>query len=309
MNIIFMGTPDFAVPCLEKLVGAGYSILEVVTQPDRPKGRKKELTPPPVKEAALKHGIPVFQPEKLKSQEAVEHIVALKPDLIVTAAYGQILPKAIIDLPKWGCINVHASLLPKYRGGAPIHKSIIEGEKETGVTIMYMVEKLDAGDILSQVIVPIEAGDHVGTLHDKLSEAGSTLLLETIPLLTEGRITPRKQEEELVTYAWNIQREDEKIDWKESAREIYNQIRGLHPWPVAYAQLGDQVFKIWWAEVVSENSAGQVPGTILSWQPEGIDVACGAGIVRLKEVQPAGKKRMSVSDFVRGVGQLGPQFT
>ncbi len=309
MNIIFMGTPDFAVPCLEKLIGAGYSILEVVTQPDRPKGRKKELTPPPVKEAALKHGVPVFQPEKLKSPEAVEHIVSLQPDLIVTAAYGQILPKSIIDLPKWGCINVHASLLPKYRGGAPIHKSIIEGEQETGVTIMYMVEKLDAGDILSQVVVPIEKEDHVGTLHDKLSEAGSALLLETIPLLIEGKIKPRKQEEELVTYAWNIQREDEKINWNRSAREIYNQIRGLHPWPVAYAQLGDQVFKVWWAEAVSENATGEEPGTILNWQPEGIDVACGNGVVRLKEVQPAGKKRMSVSDFVRGVGQLGAQFT
>jgi len=221
----------------------------------------------------------------------------------------QILPKSIIDLPKWGCINVHASLLPKYRGGAPIHKSIIEGEAQTGVTIMYMAEKLDAGDILTQVVVPIEYGDHVGTLHDKLSEAGSTLLLETIPLLVDGKITPRKQDEDLVTYAWNIQRDDEKINWNKSAREIYNQIRGLNPWPVAYTQVGDQVLKIWWAEVLSEDSNSQVPGTILSWQSEGIDIACGTGVIRLKEVQPAGKKRMNVSDFVRGVGQLGQQFT
>ncbi|RXT15047.1 methionyl-tRNA formyltransferase [Ammoniphilus sp. CFH 90114] len=303
MNIIFMGTPDFAVPCLEKLVQAGYQVIEVVTQPDRPKGRKKELTPPPVKEAALKLNIPVFQPEKLKETEAVQHIVSLKPDLIVTAAYGQILPKVIIDLPKWGCINVHASLLPKYRGGAPIHKAIVDGEIESGVTIMYMVEKLDAGDILTQVKVPIEQADNVGTLHDKLSSAGSDLLLDTIPLLQEGKIIPRKQEEELVTYAWNIRREDEKIDWNKPAREIYNQIRGLNPWPVAYTQLEEQVFKIWWAEVIDEQSENISPGTIVSWEAEGIDVACGRGILRLKDVQPSGKRKMSVSDYVRGMGK------
>lgn len=303
MKIVFMGTPDFAVPCLEKLIQAGYPILEVVTQPDRPKGRKREMTPPPVKVAALEHGVPVFQPEKLRDKEAVDHLIALKPDLIVTAAYGQILPKEIIELPQYGCINVHASLLPKYRGGAPIHKSIIDGEPETGVTIMYMAEKLDAGDILTQVRVPIEEEDHVGTLHDKLAEAGSTLLLETIPLLIEGGIVPKKQEESEVTYAWNIQREDEKINWNRSSREIYNQIRGLNPWPVAYAELEGQVFKIWWAKECTEGHAQAEPGTILKISHEGIDVACGKGVLRLLQVQPSGKKKMDVKDYVRGIGQ------
>lgn len=310
LNIIFMGTPDFAVPCLEKLIRSGYQVIEVVTQPDRPKGRKKELTPPPVKEAALKHNLSVFQPEKLKDPEAVKHIVSLKPDLIVTAAYGQILPKEIIDLPRLGCINVHASLLPKYRGGAPIHKAIVDGETESGVTIMYMVEKLDAGDILTQVRVPIEVEDTVGTLHDKLSAAGSDLLLDTIPKLVNQSIVPRKQEEEMVTYAWNIRREDEKIDWNKSAREIYNQIRGLNPWPVAYALLEEQVFKIWWAEVVEEEKGSTAtPGTMMKLDGEGIDVACGQGILRLKEVQPSGKRKMSASEYVRGIGQhLQPEM-
>ncbi|MEW9667566.1 methionyl-tRNA formyltransferase [Ammoniphilus sp. 3BR4] len=310
LNIIFMGTPDFAVPCLENLIRSGYNVMEVITQPDRPKGRKKELTPPPVKEAALKRNLPVFQPEKLRDPEAVQHLLSLKPDLIVTAAYGQILPKEIIDLPQWGCINVHASLLPKYRGGAPIHKAIVDGETESGVTIMYMVEKLDAGDILTQVRVPIEMEDTVGTLHDKLSAAGSDLLLDTIPRLVEGSIVPRKQEEELVTYAWNIRREDEKIDWNNPARAIYNQIRGLNPWPVAYALLEEQVFKIWWAEIIEEDKTSAAPpGTIIKSDGEGIDVACGKGILRLKEVQPSGKRKMSASEYVRGIGQqLQPEM-
>jgi len=303
MRIVFMGTPDFAVPCLEQLVSNGYKVIEVVTQPDRPKGRKRELTPPPVKEAALKYQIPVFQPEKLRDEEAVEHILTLKPDLIVTAAYGQILPKEIIQLPKYGCINVHASLLPKYRGGAPIHKSIIDGESETGVTIMYMVEKLDAGDILTQVKVPIESTDTVGSVHDKLATAGSSLLLETIPKLIKGELRQIKQDETKVSFAWNIKREDEKIDWNKSAGEIYNQIRGLNPWPVAYTLLEDQVFKVWWADVIDlEKKEGVEPGTVLEVSPNGIEVACGKGILRLLEVQPAGKKRLSASDFVRGAG-------
>lgn len=313
MNVIFMGTPDFAVPCLKNLVSAGYKVVEVVTQPDRPKGRKKELTPPPVKEAAIELDLPVFQPEKLKEKEAVQHILSLQPDLIVTAAYGQILPKELIDLPKYGCINVHASLLPQYRGGAPIHQSIIDGNQETGVTIMYMVEKLDAGDILTQVKVPIEEEDTVGSMHDKLSQAGSQLLIETIPMLLNGTVQPQKQEEAKVTYAWNIQREDEKIRWSRTSREIYNQIRGLNPWPVAYANLEEQVFKIWWARVIDEEQEQPVePGTVLQISEEGMDVACGRGVLRLLEVQPAGKKKMDVSDFVRGVGkdlQPGMKFS
>jgi methionyl-tRNA formyltransferase len=302
IKIVFMGTPDFSVPCLEKLIVEGYTIAGVVTQPDRPKGRKRELTPPPVKVAALQHGIPVLQPEKLKASEAVEQILALAPDLIITAAYGQILPKKLIDYPKFGCINVHASLLPKYRGGAPIHQSIIDGEKETGVTIMYMVEKLDAGDILTQVRVPIEEQDTVGSLHDKLSEAGSKLLLETLPKLIDHKISPIPQAEGLVTYARNILRENERIDWMKSAREIYNQVRGLNPWPVAFTILDGEPFKVWWGGVVQEEGKYSDPGTVLNLSPEGIDIACGGGIFRMKEVQPSGKRKMSVEEYLRGAG-------
>lgn len=306
MRIVFMGTPDFAVPCLRNLIENEYNVVAVVTQPDRPRGRKKELAAPPVKEAALSLGIPVYQPEKLR-ENGVEEILALQPDLIVTAAYGQILPKEIIRYPKYGCINVHASLLPKYRGGAPIHKSIIDGEKETGVTIMYMVEKLDAGDMLSQVRVPIEEKDHVGTMHDKLSAAGAQLLLETIPRLVAGEITPIPQDESQVTFAWNIKREDEALQWNHSARQLFNQIRGLCPWPVAYTRLQGQVMKVWKSMVLEETSSNQQePGTILALSPAGIDVQTGQGILRLLEIQPAGKKAMKVSDYVRGNVSIQP---
>jgi methionyl-tRNA formyltransferase len=306
VRIVFMGTPDFAVPCLQKLVEEKYEVVAVVTQPDRPKGRKKELAAPPVKEAALALGLPVLQPEKLKV-DGVQDILAYQPDLIVTAAFGQILPKELIDYPKYGCINVHASLLPAYRGGAPIHKSIIDGQKETGVTIMYMVEKLDAGDILSQVRVPIEENDNVGTMHDKLSQAGSKLLLETIPKLINGEIKPIPQDESLVTYAWNIKREDERLDWNKNARELFNQVRGLNPWPVAYTTLDGQVMKVWEASVLTEEGTGsKPPGTILAVAPEGIDVQTGQGVLRLTRIQPAGKKAMAVADYVRGNSIVAP---
>ena len=299
MRIVFMGTPDFAVPCLEKLVQNGYEVAAVVTQPDRPKGRKQQLAAPPVKEAALELGLPVLQPEKLKVA-GVADILAYEPDLIVTAAFGQILPKELLDYPKHGCINVHASLLPNYRGGAPIHKSIIDGQPETGVTIMYMVEKLDAGDMLSQVRVPITEEDNVGTMHDKLSAAGSDLLLMTIPKLLDGEIKPEAQDESNVTYAWNITREDERLDWTKPARALFNQVRGLNPWPVAYTTLDGQVMKVWNSRVLTESGTEQTPGTVLSVSPDGIDVQTGEGVLRLTEIQPAGKKAMKVADYVRG---------
>ncbi|MFZ7822634.1 methionyl-tRNA formyltransferase [Priestia sp. 40] len=298
MKVVFMGTPDFSVPVLQTLLKDGYEVVAVVTQPDRPKGRKRVLTPPPVKVEALKHEIPVLQPEKIRLEEEYQQVLAYEPDLIVTAAFGQILPTPILEAPKYGCINVHASLLPELRGGAPIHYSILQGKPKTGVTIMYMVEKLDAGDILTQVEVPIEERDHVGTLHDKLSAAGAKLLSETIPFLVKGEITPVKQNDEEATFASNIKREQEKIDWARTGEEIYNHIRGLHPWPVAYTTADGQVMKIWWGEKVS---ASGKPGTVLSLEEDGFIVATGnETAIKVTELQPAGKKRMDAAQYLRG---------
>lgn len=302
MRVVFMGTPDFSVPILKRLIEDGYQIVGVVTQPDRPKGRKKELTPPPVKIEALKHNLKVIQPEKLKRPDDLQQVIDLQPDIVVTAAFGQILPKALLDTPKFGCINVHASLLPEYRGGAPIHQAIIDGKKETGITIMYMAEKLDAGDILTQAKVDILEADNVGTLHDKLSVIGSDLLSQTIPKLIEGNLTPIKQAEEKVSFAPNISREKEKIDWQNSGEAIYNQIRGLHPWPVAYTLLHNQPLKIWWAEKVVNNQHHQ-PGTIVAIESDGFIVSTGnATYLKVTDLQPSGKKRMKADQFLRGVG-------
>lgn len=297
-NIVFMGTPDFSVPILRNLVAEGYNILGVVTQPDRPKGRKKTLTPPPVKVEAEKHGLKVLQPEKIRNE--VEEVLALNPDLIVTAAFGQILPKELLEAPKYGCINVHASLLPELRGGAPIHYSILQGKDKTGITIMYMAEKLDAGDILTQVEVEITERDTVGSLHDKLSVAGVKLLSETLPMLLEGKITPQKQDESKATFASNIKREQEKVDWSKTGEEIYNQIRGLNPWPGAFTTLNNSLLKLWWGEKVQVNHQ-EVPGTVIKVEEDGFVVATGNNVaIKIIELQPSGKKKMNGEDFLRG---------
>jgi methionyl-tRNA formyltransferase len=301
MKIVFMGTPDFAVPSLEQLVEDGHDVLAVVTQPDRPKGRKRNLSPPPVKEAALRHGLKVIQPQTLKGSDELYKIGQLNADLIVTAAYGQILPGSLLVTPPYGCINVHASLLPKYRGGAPIHKAIMEGEAETGVTIMYMVRKLDAGDIISQVSVPIENDDDVGTMHDKLSVAGARLLSATIPDLTAGRLEPVQQDEDQVTYAPNITREDECIDWSKSARDIYNHVRGLRPFPGAFTTADGDIYKIWTVQETGDTDLTYPPGTVYRLTEEGICVAAGdrSGVC-ITDLQPSGKKKMSAGSFLRG---------
>jgi methionyl-tRNA formyltransferase len=298
-RIVFMGTPDFSVPILNKLVSSSYEVVLVVTQPDRPKGRKKIITPPPVKVEAELHGIPVFQPEKIRNE--YQEILKLNPDIIVTAAYGQILPNELLDGPKYGCINVHASLLPELRGGAPIHYAIMEGKKETGITIMYMVEKLDAGDILTQRSIPIEENDHVGSMHNKLSAVGSQLLLETLPKLFNGEITPTKQDDAKATFASNIKREQEKIDWNRTHKEIYDQIRGLHPWPVAFTTYQNQTMKIWWGEPVEQDLQGE-PGEVVEKENDAsFTVTCGNGKgIKVTEIQPAGKKRMTVKDYLQG---------
>ncbi|MBV7503784.1 methionyl-tRNA formyltransferase [Bacillus sp. sid0103] len=299
-KIVFMGTPDFSVPVLQQIINDGYDVIGVVTQPDRPVGRKKILTPPPVKVEALKHDIPVFQPEKIRQEEELEKILSLKPDLIVTAAFGQILPNKLLEAPKYGCINVHASLLPELRGGAPIHYAIIQGKQKTGVTIMYMVEKLDAGDILTSIEVPITEEDNVGTLFGKLSIAGAKLLSETLPLLLEGRLTPKPQNDADATFASNIKREQEKINWTKTGEEIYNHIRGLNPWPVAFTSLNGQVVKIWRANKV-EALMGEVPGTVLKVESDGFTVSTGnETAIKIIELQPSGKSKMMSEQFLRG---------
>ncbi|WP_010282570.1 methionyl-tRNA formyltransferase [Bacillus timonensis] len=308
-RIVFMGTPDFSVPVLRQIIEDGYEVVAVVTQPDRPVGRKRLLTPPPVKVEALKHNIPVLQPNKIREKEEIEKVLSYQPDLIITAAFGQILPKELLEAPKFGCINVHASLLPELRGGAPIHSSILQGKKKTGVTIMYMVEKLDAGDILTQVEIPILENDHVGSLHDKLSVAGSKLLSETIPLLLANKITPIKQDDSKATFASNIKREQEKIDWAKNGEDIYNQIRGLHPWPVAYTTLSGEVMKIWWGQKVP-SSTPEKCGTIVSIEKDGFIVSTGnTTFIKITQLQLAGKKKMSAEQFLLGANiQVGTQL-
>lgn len=299
-RIIFMGTPDFSVGVLERLINDGYEIVGVVTQPDRPVGRKRILTPPPVKVTAEKHGIPVLQPEKIRVDSEVDKVLALNPDLIVTAAFGQILPNRLLEAPKYGCINVHASLLPELRGGAPIHYAIMQGKAKTGVTIMYMVEKLDAGDMLAKVEVPIEETDHTGSLHDKLSKAGAQLVSETIPKLLNGEITPIKQNEEDATFAFNIKREQELIDWTKEGEAIYNHIRGLHPWPVAYTLLNGKVLKVWWGEKVKTAKQGSA-GEVLDIEKDGFVVKTGNDTaIKITDLQLAGKKRITAEQMLRG---------
>ncbi|MNB66709.1 Methionyl-tRNA formyltransferase [compost metagenome] len=313
MKIVFMGTPQFAVPCLRMLVEEGFEVAAVVTQPDRPQGRKKVLTPSPVKAAALELGLPVLQPERMRRPEAVAELAAYEPELIVTAAYGQILPKAVLDLPARGCVNVHGSLLPKYRGGAPIQRSIIDGEKVTGITLMYMAEGIDTGDMIAKIEVPIGDDDTSGTMFEKLSLAGRDLLKEWMPRLLKGPVATEKQDDSLAIYAPNLSRDDEKIDWNAGSREIYNRIRGLVPYSGGFTLWNGETFKVWQAanpdgqalsgSILVEEGSGEaetVPGTVLSAGPKGIEVKTGDGSLLLLQVQPAGKKAMNAGDFARG---------
>ncbi|GAC41662.1 methionyl-tRNA formyltransferase [Paenibacillus popilliae] len=307
MKIVFMGTPDFAVASLRMLIQEGYEIVAVVTQPDRLIGRKRVMTPTPVKAEALQHGLMVWQPEKLRISDTVDDIRALQPDLIVTAAYGQILPKAVLDIPRLGCINVHGSLLPKYRGGAPIQRSIMNGETVTGVTIMYMAEGMDTGDMISRVEVPIGADDNAGTMFAKLSEAGADLLRRTLPDMIAGRVEAVPQPHDEATYAPNLKREDERMDWMRPAEQIANQVRGLVPFSGAFTTWNGEVFKVWVCrpEPVVPGEAAAAPGTVLTAGADGLRVQTGQGVLSLLEVQPAGKKAMPASEFLRG-GKMQP---
>jgi methionyl-tRNA formyltransferase len=302
LRLVFMGTPELAAVCLDALLRApDLQVVGVVTQPDRPKGRDLKLAPPPVKELALHHGLPVLQPEKARDEQFINQLAAWQPDLIAVAAFGQILPQRLLDLPKFGCLNVHTSLLPKYRGAAPIQRAILNDDAETGVTIMKVDIGLDTGDIVSLERTPIDAADNAQTLHDRLAKIGAALLVKTIPDYVAGRITPQPQPAEGATYAAKIKKQDGAMDWQLPARVLWNRVRGFTPWPGAFTHfsLGAKPFllKIWEAEIT--NGAG-LSGEILKTDKHGIVVACGEGALRLFVLQREGGRRISAAEFLAG---------
>ncbi|MGM9974055.1 MAG: methionyl-tRNA formyltransferase [Clostridiaceae bacterium] len=299
MKIVFMGTPDFSVPSLRKLTEY-HHVAAVFTQPDRPKGRGKKISMSPVKEVAIEKNIPVYQPQKLKNNhEAFEIIKSYQPDIIVVVAFGQILPKEILQLPKYGCVNLHASLLPKYRGAAPINWSIINGEEETGNTTMLMAEGLDTGDMLLQDVVKLDNNINAGELHDLLSSRGAELLIATLDGLEANNIVPIPQDEALSSYVSMLSKEMANIDWSRTAEEIHNFIRGLNPWPIAYSYYENQMLKIYESEVIS-HSRTEKPGTIIEVSKNGIKIACGVGAVLIKRIQFPNSKPMYVKDYLNG---------
>ena len=303
MRIVFMGTPDFAVGSLQALCESGkHKILAVVTQPDRPKGRGNKLLQTPVKEYALEQGLTVYQPQKVKTPEFVELLHELQPELIVVAAFGQFLSKEILELPKYGCINVHASLLPKYRGAAPIQYAIIKGEKESGVTIMQMDIGMDTGAMLDKVVVPIEENTTMGELHDALREQGAALLLEVIDKIATGTAVAEPQDDAQATYATLLDRSMEHIDWSKTAQEVHNLIRGFNPAPSTFTKLPNgKSLKIWGSKMTDKNSAAAA-GTVIETGKHSFFVACGEGVLEITEVQPESKKRMPAQVFLNGRG-------
>lgn len=301
MRILFMGTPDFAVPSLQALLDAGHEVCGVFTQPDKPKNRGMKLQPPPVKVLALAHDIPVYQPTSVKDGTALEIIQELKPDLIVVAAYGRILPNAILEYPAKGCINVHSSLLPKFRGAAPIHWAVVSGETETGVTIMHMAQELDAGDIIDQIRTPIDPDESVEAVHDRLAQLGGKILVDVVKQIGEGTATRTPQDSSKATYAPMLSRELSNIDWDQPAKAIHDKIRGLSPWPAASTNIiSNTVIKIFGSSNLGEATTAQ-PGTIVAAGKQGIDVACGDGkVLRITQLQAPGGKRMAAADYLRG---------
>ena len=306
MKIVFMGTPDFAVPCLERLIDMGHEITGVFTQPDKPKGRHGILTPPPVKELAVKCGIPVFQPVRMKDGTALEMLTSASPDLVIVVAYGKILPKEILEYPKYGCINIHASLLPLLRGAAPIQWSILNGFTETGVTSMQMDEGLDTGDMLLSAKIPIGENMNAQELHDSLSALGADIMEQTINALCEDKLTPVRQDHEKFTYAPMLSKELSPIDWSKSAAEVHNKIRGLYSWPCATAKLDGKVFKIHESRL-SDVKGGQ-PGEIMEKSGRLI-VSCGDGkCIEILNLQAENKKAMNTADYIRGNPVAGSFF-
>jgi methionyl-tRNA formyltransferase len=295
-----MGTPDFAVPSLRALVEAGHEVAAVFTQPDKPKNRGMKLQPTPVKEYALTQNIPVYQPKTLRDGEALAVLKEIMPELIVVAAYGKILPVDILELPRLGCVNVHSSLLPKYRGAAPINWAILNGETESGVTIMYMAEGLDTGDIIAQRSTPIALDDTAATLHDRLANLGAELLTEVVARLADGTATRTAQDDGLSCYAPMLSKELSPMDWTRTARQLHDQVRGLIPWPSAITELDGVRCKVWVTTLTGETT-GKAPGTVIQADKKGLKLACGDGMVlQIDELQPDGKKRMAATAFLLG---------
>lgn len=299
MRIIFMGTPDFSVGTLEALIEAGHEVVLAVTQPDKQKGRGKAMQFPPVKECALAHGIPVFQPKRVREPECIEELRKYNADVMVVIAFGQILPKEILEMPKYGCVNVHASLLPKYRGAAPIQWAVIDGEKVSGVTTMQMDEGLDTGDMILKTEIVLDEKETGGSLHDKLADAGAKLCVETLKVIEEGTATFTKQGDSPTAYAKMLDKKLGQIDWNRSAAEIERLIRGLNPWPSAYTNWNDKVMKIWEAEV-EERSSDAPAGTVVRVTKEAFYVQTGEGQLKVLALQIPGKKRMEADAFLRG---------
>lgn len=301
MKIVFMGTPDFAVGALEAIIKAGHEVTAVVTQPDKAKGRSGQMQFPPIKECAVKYGIPVFQPGKIKTPEAIAQLKKYEADVYVVAAFGQILSKEILEMPKYGCVCIHASLLPKYRGAAPINWCIIDGEQETGITIMQMDEGIDTGDILTQKKVLIDKKETAESLFDKLSQAGAELIVETLPMIERGEIVPVKQDDSLSCYAKMMDKSLGKVDWTKDADAVERLVRGLNSWPSAYTTLNGKNVKLWSCDVVlSDCVNNEKPGTIVDVTKDYFSVACGKGILKVCELQLEGKKRMDTKSFLLG---------
>ncbi|OQX38727.1 MAG: methionyl-tRNA formyltransferase [Oceanospirillales bacterium LUC14_002_19_P2] len=297
LRIVFAGTPEFASLHLQAVIDSPHEVIAVYSQPDRPAGRGRKLTPSPVKQLALEHNIPVYQPKTLKTEEARQELAALKPDLMVVVAYGLLLPQAVLDIPKYGCINVHGSILPRWRGAAPIQRSIAAGDKESGVTIMQMDAGLDTGDMLLKACCPIHADDSSQNLHDRLAEIGAPCLQQALDQIAAGTLTPEKQDDELANYAHKMSKEEGGIDWSKPAQELDCLIRAFNPWPVAWTKQEGERIRVWQATAI-EAPSDKAPGTIVSADKQGIVVSCGTGCLVLKQLQLPGSRAMSVQDLL-----------
>ena len=297
LKVVFMGTPEFSIPVLEMLIN-NTNVLGVVTQPDKIVGKNKEKSFTPIKELALKNNIKVFQPMKIRKEYS--DILALNPDIIITCAYGQIIPEVILNYPKYGCINVHASLLPKLRGGSPLHHAIIDGYDKTGITIMYMDKGMDTGDIITQSEILINDSDSVGTIHDKLSVLGSELLYKTLPNIILGKIERIKQDDSIATYCHNITHEEELIDFNKNVRDIFNMVRGMNPYPVSYFILNNKTFKIYSVDYEETSKYKEKNGTIVKHDKEGLFIKANNGIIKILELKKEGKKKMKINDYLNG---------